>query len=82
MNEKALDGRKEYANIETDGMNIRKLEERYEIAQKEQKEFKENIRKKRQDKLIKLYLYSIAHDTEDDIKRRKKALKRRNQSQF
>ena len=63
-------------------MNIRELEERYEIANKEQKKFKVNARKKRQNKLMELYPYDIVDDTKDNIKRRKKALKTINESQF
>ena len=44
----------------------------HEKLKLEWKEFKETTKKKRDDKLMELYPYIIADNTEDNIKRRKK----------
>jgi len=75
VDEKALERRKEYANIDVNGKEINEIEEMYKQAIATWNSFKEESKRSREDKLMELYPYDIADDNENNAKRRRKALK-------
>ena len=75
VDEKVLEWRKRYAKFDLDDKEMKVLKDICKEVVKEQKEYKEEVRQNKEEHIIELFLYKITNDTEDNKKRRKKALK-------
>ena len=54
--------------INADGVEIEELKEIYRNTVLDWKEYMSNVKNKREEKIIELYPYNIANDTEENIK--------------
>ena len=76
VDKKVLERRGLYANININRKELSELEEMHKQSIINWKSFKDESKRKREEQLMELYLYDIAEDTEENAKRRRKALKK------
>ena len=74
IDESAYKRRREIVEIEIQGKSISQLEEMQTEAIKAWIEFKEETKQKKENRLMDLYPHDIAADTEENRKRRQKAI--------
>ena len=75
INEEAMERRKRFIEMDYENMEVNGLKDELKRAKKEWQECKRAAKSKKEEKLMELYPHEIANDTDENKKRRKKAIK-------